>query len=207
VIPALLLAAGSSRRFGSPKLLQQLNGRAIVRWSAEALREPAVDAIVVVTAPALDEAIRDALGGIDARYVVNERASAGMGASLACGVAALGTDAEAAIVCLADEPFLNPVSLRRVVERYRRGGAAIVAPTYAGVRGHPVLFDRSVFPELLALNGDHGARAVTDRDPARLALIELGERKPIDVDTPEDLARLVAVAQNMSPRTSATNRP
>jgi MobA-like NTP transferase protein len=84
----------------------------------------------------------------------------------------------------------------QVVERYRAGGARIVVPTYRGIRGHPVLFERSVFGELRGMTGDHGARTVTDRDPTRLAIVDIEDAKPIDVDTPADLLRLRAGKPN-----------
>jgi molybdenum cofactor cytidylyltransferase len=189
VIAALLLAAGSSRRFGGPKLLQMVRGKSIVRWSAEAARA-AADALFVVVPPQHSD-LRSALAGLDVRFVVNARAEDGMGSSLACGARAMGPDAVATLVVLADEPELPAESYRRVIRRYHDGGVQIVAATYAGQRGHPVLFDRSVFPELAGLTGDEGARSVVDRAPGRTALVEIGDAQPVDVDTPEDLARLL----------------
>jgi molybdenum cofactor cytidylyltransferase len=189
MIAALLLAAGASRRFGGPKLLQLVRGASIVRWSAEAALA-AADQLLVVVPPEHSE-LRTALDGLDVRFVVNERAEDGMGSSLACGVRAAGPDVDAALVVLADEPELPAESYRRVIRRYRDGGAQIVAATYAGQRGHPVLFDCAVFPELVALTGDEGARRVVDRDTGRLVFVEIGDQRPIDVDTREDLARLL----------------
>jgi molybdenum cofactor cytidylyltransferase len=194
VIAAVLLAAGSARRFGGPKLVQDLEGRAVVRWSTEALDREMVDEIVVVVPPAHKE-IREALQGLNVRFVVNPTPDAGMGTSLACGISALADDAEAALIALADEPSPDRRALPRVVERWREGGAAIVVPTYCGVRGHPVLFDRSVFGELATLTGDQGARIVVDRDPSRVAYYELDARKPVDIDTPADFERARASVQ------------
>ncbi|MEK7403401.1 MAG: nucleotidyltransferase family protein [Gemmatimonadota bacterium] len=188
MIPALLLAAGASQRFGAPKLLQLLNGRPVVRWSAESL--VGVADVLVVVAPPDNEALRQALDGLDVRFVVNARAADGMATSLACGVASLADDVDAVLVALGDEPLLPRRCHERVVARFRKGGAAIVAATYGGGRGHPVLFDRSVFAELRRLEGDHGARAVVDADPSRVVLEEMDEPRPIDVDTPDDLARV-----------------
>jgi molybdenum cofactor cytidylyltransferase len=201
VIAALLLAAGEARRFGAPKLLERLEGKPLVRWSAEWLRGAPVDEIVVVV-PVEHDAIRRALAGLDARFVVNPHADRGMGGSIARGVDALTPATTAALVALADEPMAGRAALLRVVERYDVGGAAIVAPTYRGVSGHPVLFDRSTFDELRALSGDRGARAVVNREAGRVAVVEMNEAQPIDVDTPADLARLAAQAQFISPTLS-----
>jgi molybdenum cofactor cytidylyltransferase len=191
VIAALLLAAGESRRFGGglQKLVQQLNGKPVVRWSAESLIGPPVDEVIVVVGEE-DAPVRDALRGLNVRFTTNPNARQGMAASLATGIAALPADTEAVLVALGDEPRVGREPLLRVIERYRAGGAKVVAPLFRGVRGHPVLFDRSVFPELRELSGDRGARSVTDRDESRLALVELDLPKPVDVDTPADLARV-----------------
>ena len=204
MIVGLLLAAGAARRFGAPKLVQPLRGQPIVRWSAEALAAATDDLIVVV--PPDHSRIRDALRGVRARLVVNPEPQRGMGASIACGVAALPPEAEAVVVTLADEPALDRRWIDAVIERYRAGAGRpnIVAPLFRGARRHPVLFDRSVFPELTRLDDDRGARAVVDRDASRLALVELEEPGTIDVDTPEDLARLGRSPQftaRPSPRT------
>jgi molybdenum cofactor cytidylyltransferase len=190
MIATLLLAAGSARRFGGPKLLQVVQGKAIARWSAETALA-ATGALFVVVPP--DHAgIREALDGLDVRFVVNHRATDGMGSSLACGASGLTKDVDAAIVALADEPMLGVAPYQRVIERFRAGGAKVVASMYERQRGHPVLFDRAVFPELTTLTGDHGARKVVDREPARVAFVEMGAQHPVDVDTREDLARLLA---------------
>lgn len=206
MIVGLLLAAGAARRFGAQKLTQHLAGKPLVRWSAEALQSAIGRTLVVV--PPEHAALADALRGIPVAYVTNPDPARGLGSSIARGVAALPAEAEAVVVALADEPAVDPRWIDAVISRYRAGGqgrAAIVAPVFRGTRRHPVLFDRSVFAELSALHGDGGARAVVERDPARVALIEFDEPGTIDVDTPEDLARLGQAPQftaRQFPRTS-----
>jgi len=189
VIAALLLAAGAARRFGAPKLLQTLNGKAVVRWSVEALQGAPIDEIIVVVPPD-SRGIRAALEGIDVRFVVNPHPELGVTGSIACGVSALSATTEAVLVTLGDEPLAGRTALARVLDVYRASGAKIVAPTFEGVRGHPVLFDQSVFPELRMFSGDSGARNVVSRDPSRVALVEMGVPTPMDIDTPDDLARM-----------------
>ena len=195
MIAALLLAAGASRRFGAAKLLQDLDGKAIVRWAAESVLQSPVDEVIVVVAPGDAAAVQTALHGLVVRFESNARAAEGMASSIATGVAAVSPNAEAVVVALGDEPRVDPAVARRVIEEHRTRSAAIVAPTFRGVRGHPVLFGRAVFPELMALTGDRGARAVADRDPSRLAIVDFDMPKPVDVDTPDDLARLRSGAQ------------
>lgn len=189
MIPTLLLAAGSSRRFGAPKLLQELDGKPLIRWTVEALDAVVPDEILVVVPPFAGH-IRAALSGLRVRFVENRRSEEGMGTSIAAGVNAGGDRAQAVLVTLADIPFGPALVLPGVLQRYRKGGAAIVAPSYRGVPGHPVLFDRIVFPELVVLDGDRGARAVIEHDPSRVAILEIDTDPPRDVDTAEDLARL-----------------
>lgn len=189
MIPTLLLAAGSSRRFGAPKLLQELDGKPLIRWTVEALDAVVPDEILVVVPPFAGH-IRAALSGLRVRFVENRRAEKGVGTSIAAGVDAGGDRAQAVLVTLADIPFGPALVLPGVLQRYRKGGAAIVAPSYRGVPGHPVLFDRIVFPELVVLDGDRGARAVIEHDPSRVAILEIDTDPPRDVDTAEDLARL-----------------
>jgi len=203
VIAGVLLAAGASRRFGAPKLLQDVNGRPLLRVSAEALLD-SVDALVVVV-PAGDEPYGRALRGLDARVIVNAEAARGMATSLACALDAVPAEAEAAIVALADSPP-SPDVLRRLAARHGEGGASIVAPSYRGVLAPPVLFARAVFAELRALRGDQGARVVVERVPDRVARIELDAPPPEDVDTPADLARLREDAQ-YSPHPPSSSQP
>lgn len=206
MIVGLLLAAGAARRFGAPKLVQHLAGKPLVRWSAEALHA-VVDRTLVVVPPDHD-ALADALRELPVGYVTNPDPDRGLGSSIACGIAALDDASDAVVVALADEPAVDPRWIDAVVARYRAGDearAAIVAPSFRGTRRHPVLFDRSVFAELSRLDGDGGARRVVERDPARVALVEFDEPGTIDVDSPEDLARLGQAPQftaRQSPRTS-----
>ena len=105
----------------------------------------------------------------------------GPGASLRCGLAALPEDAEAAVVCLADGPNVSPRAVDRVVEAWRRGGEDVVAASYGGERGHPVVLGRRAWTSI----PDEGARAL----PATLVACD-DLAPPGDVDTPRDLERL-----------------
>lgn len=198
MITGLLLAAGAAKRFGAPKLLQDLGGKPVLRWSAERLRQCVDDMIVVV--PRESVALQEALEGVAARFVINPHPELEIASSIACGVAAVGDTVDAVLVALGDEPAIDRRAMQTVIDTYRARHAKVVAPTYDGVRGHPVLFDRSTFAELRVFGGrTSGARQVVDRDPERTMFVEIGTAAPVDVDTPEDLARLRAEAQ-FSPR-------
>jgi CTP:molybdopterin cytidylyltransferase MocA len=165
VLPAIVLAAGAATRFGAPK--QRLLLPAVL----ERLRAAqSVGEIVVVTGAYEVET--------DARTVACADWERGMGASLRCGLRAL--DADAAIVVLADGPSLAPRAVDRVVEAWAESGAQLVAATYGGDRGHPVVIARALWIEI----PDEGARSL----PALLVPCDdLGP--PGDVDRPEDLER------------------
>ena len=164
MIGAVVLAAGEASRFGSPK--QQLMLPDVLR----AVRASSVDDIVVVEGAYELET--------DARTVPCDEWQRGMGASLRCGLEALATDAEAAVVVLADGPGLAPEAVDRVLAAWRAGGEDVIAASYGGVRGHPVLLARSAWADV----PDEGARAL---DPELIPCDDLGH--PGDVDYPQDL--------------------
>jgi CTP:molybdopterin cytidylyltransferase MocA len=142
VVAAVVLAAGAATRFGSPKQ------RILLEPVLERVRSSSVDEVVVVLgAHAVDTT---------AKAVVCREWERGPGASLRCGLAALPAAAEAAVVVLADGPDLAPAAIDRVAETWRESGAEVIAATYGGARGHPVLLARSAW----RLIPDEGARAM-----------------------------------------------
>lgn len=190
VMAAIVLAAGLARRMGQPKLLLELGGAPVIRRSVEAVIAAGLDEVVVVVPPA-NAAIQDALGGLAVRFAVNPSPEAGQAGSVVAGVRALrpGTTT-AALITLGDQPGVPPPVISRLLEVLRTTGKPIVAPVYREGRGNPVLFSASIFPELLALAGDRGARSVVDADPERVALVRFDLPMPPDLDTPEDYERL-----------------
>ena len=185
MIAGLLLAAGGARRFGSQKLVAPIDGEPLVRHAARALTSAAEALIVVVGSEAT--AVREALAGLDAFIVVNDDWASGLASSVRAGIAALDGRVTAVLITLGDQPALEPRVIDAVVREWRSTGRAIVAPRYRGAQGHPVLFARSVFGELSALAGDRGAKAVIERDPARVAYVDIDAPMPRDVDTVHDL--------------------
>jgi molybdenum cofactor cytidylyltransferase len=159
-----------------------------VRWSVEAV-SPHVDDVVVVTGQD-DEAVRHALGGLPVRFTINPRPQDGQGSSIAIGVAALEPWTRAALVVLGDQPRIPAGLVPALLEAFARTGKAIVAPSFRGAQGAPVLFASEVFSELAALTGDAGARAVVQARPGRVETVAVDAPMPLDVDTPEDYARL-----------------
>lgn len=173
---------------GRQKLLLALGGKAILRWSVENLRGHVDDLVVVTGGDA--EAVRRALEGVAVRFAENPHPEAGQGSSIAIGVAAVAPSTRAVIIALGDQPRLPADVVPALVEAWRRTGKAIVAPMYKGIHGTPVLFAAEVFPELIALTGDMGARGVVAARSERVERVSFDIEMPADVDTPEDFARL-----------------
>ena len=188
MIAGVVLAAGLARRMGRQKLLLQLQGKPVVRWSVEHIAGHVGD-VVIVTGPD-DTALRQALDGLAVRFAVNPRPQDGQGTSIAAGIAALKPWTTAALIALGDQPRMPAPVVPALLDAFRRSGKAIVAPVYQGVQGTPVLFSSEVFAELRALKGDAGARAIVNADPERVATVAFDFAMPPDVDTPEDYAKL-----------------
>jgi molybdenum cofactor cytidylyltransferase len=191
MIAGILLASGASTRFGGDKLLATLDGRAVVRWSADALATAVDDLIVVVRDE--ESPVQRALDGLSVRWAINREADHGMSTAIRAGIGAVAADVEAVIIALGDQPLVEAHVAEQLVARWRETGARAVQPRYDDGRGHPVLFARSLFPALRALDGDVGARAVLDACGDGLDLIAVEGTRPIDVDTPDAL-RTVAAA-------------
>jgi molybdenum cofactor cytidylyltransferase len=188
VIAAVVLAAGFARRMGRQKLLLSLHGKPVVRWSVETVL-PHVGDVVVVTGQD-DAAVREALTGLSVRFAVNPRPQDGQGSSIAIGVGALKPWTAAVLVVLGDQPRVPASVVPALLAARARSHKAIVTPVYEGTPGTPVLFAADVFPELAALTGDAGARAVVGLRPERVEAVAVESPMPLDVDTPEDFARL-----------------
>lgn len=183
-----MLAAGASRRFGSQKLLAPLREKPIVRWTVENVLGACPDEVVVVLGRE-GVAVREALHGLAVRFVVNEHWEEGMSSSLGAGISALPYEIDAAMIALGDQPGIEADVMRRLIEAHGASSFPIAAPSYRGERGNPVVFAVELFPELLAIRGDRGAKGVIDRDPSRVALVHFDMAPPTDVDTRADLRR------------------
>jgi molybdenum cofactor cytidylyltransferase len=187
-ITAVLLAAGAGKRFGGDKLLHPLeDGVAISAHAARNLLAVVPDVVAVVRWG--DFPLYDILEQEGCRVTMFQGAARGMGASLAHGVGeARGADGW--IVALADMPRVPPAVIAEIAAGLEEG-ALIVAPVHGGERGHPVGFSARLQEELLALDGDTGARAVLQRHAADVRTIECGDAGVLlDVDRREDVGRV-----------------
>lgn len=158
----------------------------MVRRVAEMTCSAGLDQVVVV-AGAQAQAIGEALSGLPLELVINEAWAEGMSTSVRAGLTALRPEIEAVMIVLADQPTLTDQLLRDLAARYAATGAPVVVPYFEGQRGNPVLFDRSLFPRLMAVKGDRGGRAVLQEYDGWLERVDVTSAAILeDVDTQED---------------------
>lgn len=189
-VAAVILAAGRSTRMGGPnKLLAELNGEKLVRIVAEQALASKASPVIVVTGHQGVE-VAAALKGLDVTFVTNPQFADGLATSVKAGVAAVPASADGAIVCLGDMPLIDAKLIDRLVESFAPDrGSLIVVPVAGGRRGNPVLWSRRFFPELMALDGDIGARHLIAQHAEAVADVEVeGKSAFLDIDTPEMLA-------------------
>jgi molybdenum cofactor cytidylyltransferase len=195
---AVVLAAGSSTRMGTPKQLLPWGELTLIGAVVRALQATDVSEVVVVTGrerEAVEAAVFDARlpQGPPVTSVFNaDFAQSEMARSLQVGLAALPANRLSAIVALADQPELRPQLVERLVQRWRETQAPIVAPHYEGQRGHPILFDRVLWPEIMALPPEANPRRLLQA-PGRLEQVPVEDGSILsDLDTPDDYARALA---------------
>ena len=189
---AIVLAAGASRRYGSPKQLLRYRGEFLVARSVRLAHLAGAEAVYVVLGYRADQmrrALQQAHAQLGETAIVrNPRWRDGMGRSLACGIGALPAKARAALVCLGDQPRLQVGDLARLVTAWRSHPRAAAAARYEGRLGVPAVFPRNWFSALQTLRGDHGAQAMLASERA-VTSVSMA-RAAFDLDRPEDLAEL-----------------
>ena len=187
---ALVLAGGAGRRFGGGKLLADWRGRALIVWSVETALAAPVDGVVVVVGCRASE-VRAALGDLtDPRLRIVEAPDwdDGLSASLRAGVEALPPEAESLAVFLGDMPLIDPSSVAPLIDAVEAGAVA-ARLDHADGPAHPIVFGRSLFPDLLRTRGDRGARSLLVGRDDIAVFTTPDDRAVFDVDRPEDLDR------------------
>lgn len=191
-IAGILLAAGTASRMGHQKQLLDWDGQPLIRAIAQHALAATLNPLIVVLGSAATD-IAHALDGLPLQHIINPAYAQGQSTSLRAGIAALPPTTAAALILLSDQPFVTTAIIKRIIAEWQNTGAAIIAPTYAGQRGNPVLFARSLFPELMALVGDQGARGILAADPSRITNVTFADPHPLaDIDTRADYERLRA---------------
>jgi molybdenum cofactor cytidylyltransferase len=185
-VTAILLAAGSARRFGSEKLLAAYRGRPLYEHALEALASSlGVGETLVIVRPGFPLPLERPR----VRFIANPDHEEGMASSLRAGVRAASADSGAYIVALADMPAVGPRLIAALLEFHRASGVRIAMPRYEGRQGHPVLIDAGLREALLRVSGDVGAREIIDAHPEWVGTFETDDEGAVfDVDEPKDLA-------------------
>jgi molybdenum cofactor cytidylyltransferase len=198
-VSAVILAAGTSTRMGQVKQLLPLGGTTVLARTIDNVRSAGlVEMVLVLGASA--EAIRrqlpqSLLAGL--KVVVNQAYRQGMASSLREGLSALDPQTGAALIILGDQPFVRPQTLHQIIAGYRRSGAQIVIPSHQGKRGNPVLLSRSVFSEVMALEGDTGCRAIFPNHLNAILKVEVEDPGILlDIDNQDDYVKLSAREQH-----------
>lgn len=185
---AIVLAAGAGSRFGGTKQLATYDGMPLVARAVR-LAEAVCGPRTVLVAGHDWRSVVDACQPLQGFFTINDAYRAGMGGSIACGVRAVREAADAVILMLADQPLVTVSHLQRLIAGWSDSADSIAATSFAGTEGPPVIFPRSYFPDLVALEGDQGARAVLKRAGGRVRRLEFAPAA-VDVDAPGDLERL-----------------
>jgi molybdenum cofactor cytidylyltransferase len=193
MISGIILAAGESRRMGSPKALLRYQGKTFIERICNAFLSAGVDELIVVLG-ARAEKLRHAIPAHpQLRTVVNPRYFQGQLSSLMVGIGALSPESEAAIVNLVDHPLITAETINALITSFRAEPLPILIAAYNGKRGHPVLFSSQVYGEILAAPLDQGAKVVVRKDPSRVRELPLDDPGILaDIDTPEDYRRYVS---------------
>lgn len=188
-VAGIVLASGMSSRFGaSNKLLEKVGGIPIIRRTAQAYVEGGLDPLFVVLGHESSE-VEHVLRDLPVRCLQNPAYRLGQSRALVCGLEALPAGSDAAVIGVGDQPFLRGDVIRALIARFEQDRPLLVAPRYGGQIGNPVLFDRRLFGELRAVEGDQGGRPVVRRHQAAIAWVEIDDlRAGRDVDTPADLS-------------------
>jgi molybdenum cofactor cytidylyltransferase len=209
---AIILAAGSSSRMGGGrhKLLLPLDGRPVLVHVIDSALASQVRPIIIVLGHEAEQ-VRAHITSYtlhpDITIVENDKYLQGMSTSLHLGVELLiakgykkhvsPSEVDSALIVLGDQPMITSKIIDTLIAIYRTTGKHIVAPLYDGKRGNPVLFDSSLFPELLEVTGDEGGRTVLERHPQEVELVEMSDvLANYDIDTWEAYQRALEVWRN-----------
>jgi molybdenum cofactor cytidylyltransferase len=187
MIAAVILSAGESSRMGRPKALLPIDGQTFIEKIVGALKQTSVGKIIVVLGHNGDE-MRRSIQHLPVEIMINPDYRLGQLSSLQTAIRHLQgeTNCDGIVVHLVDHPYINPQLLQLMLHRFVDEKRAIVVPRHQGKRGHPVIFARELFSELLAAPMDQGAKAVVNAHRDETLEIDTEEVGiTLDIDTPE----------------------
>lgn len=187
MISAIILAAGQSKRMGKPKMLLPWGEETVLGHVISVIRSSGVEDILVVTGNARED-VEALAKRHDVRAVFNADYERGeMLNSIQCGLGSLRPEAEAALICLGDQPQVEERSVLLVVEEYARTGASLIVPSYRMRRGHPWLMARAWWKEILEMRSPESPREFLNRHSQTIHYVNINSPSVLaDLDTPED---------------------
>lgn len=190
-VAGVVLAAGTSTRMGENKLLLRLDGESLLTRAVKRVIAAGLDPVLVVLGHEAKQALGE-LAGLSCQPVLNPDYARGINFSVRAGIAAIPARACAAVVVLADMPFVTDRMISALVERYRNCSAPLVISDYAGVPAPPTLYDRSLFSELVAMEGEGCGKQVVRRHRTEAEIVAWPAAALTDLDRPEDYERVKA---------------
>lgn len=190
-ITGLVLGAGGSSRLGQPKQLLPYGERTLLGHTLDTARRCGLTQIVVPIGGAADE-VRERVDLSGADVVVNPGYGQGCSSSIAAALETVDPRCEILVLMLGDQPGVTPATVRALIDG--RGDAPLAVCRYDDGRGHPLAFDRRIFPQLADLHGDKGVWRLLDQREAEVVEVRIAGNVPLDVDTPEDYQAVLAEA-------------
>jgi len=191
-IAAIVLAAGTSTRMGRPKQLLPYRAKPLLQHVIDLLPGLGLSEVVVVLGHKAEEIASAIELPPGVRTIVNPDYASGQSSSLRAGLAATAPGAAAALVLVGDQPGIPPEAIRSVLDLRRPGAPPVIRASYQGRPGHPVLLDRSIWPEVTSGTDDAGARTWMAENPESVLNAPVARSLPIEVDSEDDYHRLLA---------------
>ena len=194
MICIIVLAAGSSTRFGRNKLLEKIDGSTMIEKVVGSAASSKADEVIVVLGHEARR-VKEALKNFQCKFVFNEDFERGQSYSVKAGVKSVMGYADAVMVLPGDVALITPKSINMVIEEYETSGGSIIVASHEGRLGHPILFDRCLFDEIMEINEETmGLKAVLNRRGDVIKKVEVGSNEVlIDVDSEEDLKKISKV--------------
>jgi molybdenum cofactor cytidylyltransferase len=182
-VSAVLLGAGESRRMGVDKLSLPWGRKSILEHCFETLLRSEVDELIVVLSTR-NKGVRNQFRGRKVRTVINPLSKMGMSSSIRRGLQTIHTQCHGILIALGDQPLLKTRTINALIRTFDQGKGGIIVPSFRGIRGNPVIFDRKFRKELLNLRGDVGGRSIVESHPEDVCLVPVESIGVIkDVDT------------------------
>jgi molybdenum cofactor cytidylyltransferase len=194
MISSVILAAGRAESMGEPKSLLPLRGKPVLQWVLESALASVVHEVVCVVHDL--KTLRRRISLVDKRlyWLTNHAADRNQSTSLIAGLWAIDPKSNGALFLAGDQPMIRPELINALVERFEKGEALIVAPSFQGQSRNPVLFRRDLFGELLQLTGDRDGRVLIQKYRKKTALVEWKDELSFkDIDVYSDYERIKAV--------------